>query len=379
MTSCKSHNNTLIEFDPRSLTENQITLTGIADDINYIPLDNSYPLGLIYRNIEFINNSIYLSVKDIGILVFNKEGKIQRKIGSVGRGPGEYIYNYLFTVDDKTETVYVWDSGQIIKVYSKTGRFLRSFSAKEFGEMVDVIESFNSKIFVSYETQWEDTKYEWTILDTLGNLIQKKGKRGPVFTSNVGGAGGTYLFENKMSYWNRYFTDTVFSILSDLREKPSFIISPGEHRFPKSKIYKSMEEMTQYISIDQIFETNRFLSIMYYFNKEKVLMFLDKVNRKSFLNYYESETSNAISNYSGGILNDYDGGASFLPRKYFTENGREFMIGLIYPYQIKTCVSNNQFKNSKPKYPGKKKELEKLAKSLKETDNPILMIVRLKR
>ena len=32
-----------------------------------------------------------------------------------------------------------------------------------------------------------------------------------------------------------------------------------------------------------------------------------------------------------------------------------------------------------PKYPEKKKELEKLANSLKETDNQILMIVRLKK
>ena len=33
----------------------------------------------------------------------------------------------------------------------------------------------------------------------------------------------------------------------------------------------------------------------------------------------------------------------------------------------------------KPEFPEKKKELEKLANSLKETDNPILMIVKLKK
>ena len=41
-----------------------------------------------------------------------------------------------------------------------------------------------------------------------------------------------------------------------------------------------------------------------------------------------------------------------------------------------------QVMNSKtllPKYPEKKKELEKLANSLKETDNPVLIIVRLKK
>ncbi|HPR73630.1 MAG TPA: hypothetical protein P5180_12950 [Bacteroidales bacterium] len=36
------------------------------------------------------------------------------------------------------------------------------------------------------------------------------------------------------------------------------------------------------------------------------------------------------------------------------------------------------FKNIQPVYPEKKKEFEKLADSLKETDNPVLVLVRLK-
>jgi hypothetical protein len=75
LVSCKSHQNTLYEFDPGKLVEHKITLSEIADDITYIPLDKSYTLGLIYDRIKFINNSIYLSVQDIGVLVFNIGGK----------------------------------------------------------------------------------------------------------------------------------------------------------------------------------------------------------------------------------------------------------------------------------------------------------------
>jgi hypothetical protein len=45
----------------------------------------------------------------------------------------------------------------------------------------------------------------------------------------------------------------------------------------------------------------------------------------------------------------------------------------------KAHVTFSVFKNSKSKYHEKKKELEKLANSLKETDNLILMMVRLKK
>ena len=41
-------------------------------------------------------------------------------------------------------------------------------------------------------------------------------------------------------------------------------------------------------------------------------------------------------------------------------------------------VASETFKNSTPKYPEKKEELEKLAASLDENDNPVLILVKLK-
>jgi hypothetical protein len=51
---------------------------------------------------------------------------------------------------------------------------------------------------------------------------------------------------------------------------------------------------------------------------------------------------------------------------------------LIDAIDLKNHVASEAFKKSKPLYPEKKKELEKLANSLKETDNPVLVLVRLK-
>jgi hypothetical protein len=375
--SCTPQNVSLYEFDPRSLDENKITLTEIADDIYYIPLDNSYPLGVIYDNIEFINKTIYISAKDIGVLVYNKNGQALKKIGSIGRGPGEYVYNYLFTVDENAEIVYLWDSGNIIKVYSKNGQFLRSFSLNEFGD-IDVIKSYDSKLYVFFQIQFENSKYKWIVVDSNGRLIKKEKRKTPPFVSNIGGLGGTYEFENNISYWNNFFTDTVFSISQDLTEKLLFLIRPGEHRFPKEKIYSPIDEMSKYMSIKQIFETNRFLAINYFYKKPAFVL-IDKKTRESFLTYLENDKSHPGSGLTGGIENDLDGGVKLLPKGYFHENESEYMFGLINPYQVKFLESNVKFLNSTPKYSEKKKELEKLAANLKETDNPILMIVRLKK
>jgi hypothetical protein len=374
--SCKSPDTGLYEFDPRSFEENKFTLSEIGDEVAYIPLSNNIPLGPIY-NIKFINNTIYFSSsKDIGILAFDREINTLRKIGIVGRGPGEYLYNNNYTVDEKTETVYILDIGDIIKVYSRTGQFIRSFPLQEYGS-IEAIEFYNSKLIVSYAIQFENARYKWIVVDTLGNEIKKKEREVPMFTANQGQREATYKFENRIFYWNNY-TDTVFSVLPDLTEEPAFIICPGEYRLPRTKL--SMEQFFQkinkYITFDIIFETTRFLVLEYFYNKPSLLL-IDKQNKHSFLIYLEyDETTDNLLN---GIVNDLDEGPWFMPESYYTERGREYMLGLINPFQIKTWVTSNEFKNSTPKYPEKKQELEKLANSLKETDNPVLMTVRLKK
>ena len=46
--------------------------------------------------------------------------------------------------------------------------------------------------------------------------------------------------------------------------------------------------------------------------------------------------------------------------------------------KLKNYISSDAFKSSNPKNPDKKKELEKLAKKIKETDNPILILIKIK-
>lgn len=366
--SCKTKDNDLYVFDPGYLTDNKITLTDIADDISYIALDNSYLISLIYK-CYFINNSIYLSAKDIGILVFNHEGKILRKIGAIGRGPGEYTLYTQFKVDDKRGTVYVKDSGNLIKVYSGSGNFLRSISAGEYGGNIDLIEFQNSSLIAFNFLQFGNAKYNWIIMDTLGNLIKTKERAIPIFTSNWLGESGSYRFKNSIFYWDQY-NDTVFSILPDLNYRASFIINPGEHRLPRAN-FNPEGKLSQYMLIRSIIETNHYIIIRYSFNKKGIIALIEKNSRGSYLSYWETTDI-------GGIINDLDGGTKFFPKSYFSENDNEYLLGLVHPYYLKNYISTNEFKNSIPKYPEKKKELEKLANSLKENDNPVLMLVRLK-
>lgn len=215
--SSKSQNKNLLEIDPRSFKDNKITLAEIADDIKYIPLDNTIPVGTVYK-LKITDNNIYLSVKGAGVLKFDPSGTLVCKIGNLGRGPGEYQHFNDYAVDEKSGNVYVMQPGTI-KVYSSAGRFVRDIKYNEYiGFVGGDIEISNSKIFIPDYLITGDSKNAWVFLDTLGNLVSKKNNSIPPFKPNTGIEGSIYKFGNQFYYYNLY-NDTIFSIAPDLKSK----------------------------------------------------------------------------------------------------------------------------------------------------------------
>ena len=373
--SCSKDHHDLYNFDPTTLEEKPVFLSDIADDITLIPLDNSVPLGLIYNDIFFCNNSIYLSTKDNGVLAFSRSGKFLRNIGTKGRGPGEYAFCSEIGIDEDKEILHVRDN-RTIRVFSITGRFIRSFSLEEFGR-IEEMEFFDSKTFATFYPGENNSEFAWLVLDSLGKMIKRGERRLPVFESNYGVGAGIYRFMNQICYWDN-FIDTVYSVSPDLTEKPSFIISTGNHRSPRGRI-KSFEDLVNKLVIKNIFETKKFLVIRYSYQKPTIAL-IEKESHRYFLAYLAGDDSGLLEwNLTGGITDDLSGGPAFLPHSSFEEDGIEYMFGLIDSWQIKSHVESPGFSNTKSTLPDKKEELKKLAASLKETDNSVIVLVRLKK
>ncbi len=74
-----------------------------------------------------------------------------------------------------------------------------------------------------------------------------------------------------------------------------------------------------------------------------------------------------------GLRNNYDGGVNFYPK--YQVNDSTFAMS-INAYELKQHVGSRAFRNSTPKYPEKKKELEKLGNRLNESDNPVLILMK---
>ncbi|MGI6322966.1 MAG: 6-bladed beta-propeller [Bacteroidales bacterium] len=378
LLGCHSSEKDLFEFDPEVLTDNNITLNEIADEIMYVPLDTLIKIGSLY-SYRLIDDFIYLSVKDVGILLYTRSGKFIKKIGNPGRGPEEYNQFMYFDVDPKSRHLYVIDRN-IIKIYDSEGVYKNSVSINDHGLIfLNDINYFNDKLIISDFNHYGISEYNWIALDTNGFLIKKKENYIPPFKSTLPSNGGNYVFNNNLHYWNLY-CDTIFSIRPDLSYTASFIIKNGKFRWPKSNIKVSPTEsfrsyLFNHLNINLILETKQFIILRYTY-KNIMIVLLDKISKKSYITYlYNHEGS--VELY-GGILNDIDGGVPFKPEMYLYEKEYEYLVELIDPYTIKKHIKSIDFKNSSPKYPEKKEDLEKLANRLKETDNPVLMIIRLK-
>ncbi len=362
--SCSSPDNDIIEVDFERISDNEITLSAIADDITYIELDSDYPMSIFYM-VEIFNDTIYVDEKDNGMFALDMTGKMIRRYGSRGRGPGEYIYGLRFTIDRENRILYLLDRNKILK-YSLDGTFLGIISLEKYPGSFSEIKFQGSSIIVfDFNAGW--AAYDWIVIDAEGNLIKGKYNSVPSFKSKWGFIHNIYEFESS-TYYHNVYNDTVFSISPDLSYRTSFLFRPSELRWPRHDL--DLSERFNYILLNLVLETKAFVVLQYYY-KKSYMAFIDKSNGKSYKVTWEGE--------NGGIINDLDGGAPFEPKQYFEEDGREYLVGYTQPVNILTRLRSDDFKNSVPGYPEKKEALVKMAENLKETDNALLTIVRLKK
>lgn len=211
-------------------------------------------------------------------------------------------------------------------------------------------------------------KYDWIVIDTLGNLICDKLNNIPTFYTKWGGSGKFIQSGEEIYYYNDY-NDTIFSLTTNL----NMFFDIGSFRLPVNDI----ERYGDFLNVYSILLTSRYLYLWYFYNGFDYSAIIDKV-KNTYIIASKNNDKDRCHFYGSGIPNDLDGGLNFHPINNFISKNDEFLVGWFFPYELKAHVASDAFKNSTPKYPEKKCELERLANSLSENDNPVLMIVKLK-
>lgn len=359
-----------INIDAKITSHKEIKLSDIIDDINYIPLETKRecligsPSEIRFtENFFFVKNHLPPS-----LCQFDKTGRFITNIGQQGKGPGEFNRLRSFCIDKRNENAILYAKHpDKLLIYGFDGNLKNIVSCPD-DQPVNEIETFSIDnyilMFANYNGKTKHSYQCFTMQNTLINkaVIPQSFSRNGSFS--IMPEFSFYTYSNSLNVKENILNDTIYSIF-DNKFIPKYVLNFGQNTFPvKARQERAtyLKNMHEYVVLKNIFESKNFLIFIYRFNK------------KIFVGFYHKNTMTTSLMENDGIKNDFDSGPDFHP--IYQKNN--ILVGFIDAYKFIEYVNSRAFKNSTPKFPEKKKQLEILANSLNENDNPILMLVKLK-
>ena len=367
-----------------------LNISEIAESIEYIPLEttDSSILGIVqevyYSNGFFVINTLR---NTSGIFrIFDKDGKYYNTLNRKGRGPEEYavvycldVYkNNIIILDIKKIAEYSFD-GKCIRIIplEKEEAPLRFSSVKKLDDNHYLLTCGLGK---------HQTKYSALILDSSGktdllfNYPQSeielaKNKRGLVKSLNSVIIFGNNGIGKVISGDNEYIMshDKEFKNIDTI-----YKINYGKYQMTKNNV-STGNKNSKIVQVKYSpLESNNFLFLYPYLRAlaHKPMKLKSPAGRPNIIlplscALYDKRDGtfrliDQPADYQKGFVEDIEGGPAFWP-DYISEN--EYMISFVNAPEF---IEHAQNHNVSEKF-------KKIADGLKETDNPVLVRVKLKK
>ena len=367
----------LLLFDLRRMPElSTVKLSEVgAIEIKYIPLKTNQKNVIPRINNIIFCSSYFLTYGNTSVDMFRYDGSFVTEVGTKGRGPNEYLSVSDVDINPENESIYI-ASGEKFLVYNKNGTLIRTFKNPYKPERMN-FKFTGDGILCYYFNDLGNIENSFILIDTTGKVIKNYPNRYPWKRKAPGvfyqGENIFYRFNHQL-FRKEIYCDTIFSFKNKVF-KPHMVIHVGKQRLTPDirSDFQTRPDFseTTYQNYITPFNLYEFGDHIYY----EMVMTLNGIrNMYSFIGSKKGSLR-AMYITEQGLTNDLDGGASFWPGKIINDST---LVSWIEALKLKEYIASNEFKESNPKYPEKKRELETLANSLKETDNPVLVLVRLK-
>ncbi len=130
-------NNPLITINLNKLDKpNSLpSLDEIAVNVEYIQLEtDSLNLVAKFNGMEYTKDYLFIKSSHDLFMFDRGTGKFVQKIGSKGKGPGEYLGFKTYEIDEQNQNIYLWDyfKKQFL-IYDFQGNFISAFEIKGLG------------------------------------------------------------------------------------------------------------------------------------------------------------------------------------------------------------------------------------------------------
>jgi len=410
--SCSSErttddNSETIDIESNISNMKEANLSSFCESLRYIPLetvDNMLLSGI--SSIKIFKDLIIVHDRS-NCLVYDSKGHFITRIGTKGTGPGEYKYiDNLGIGFDPDLRIYLSSLYDIYE-YNTDGTFINRYSNRlRINDSVAVSrwEIINDSLFFGHlPNNTGNNRLKALIMNKYGEVLHGYGNY--IFftrdfkhsTSSSDIFAHFNRFRNTFFYKD-YFNDTLFMLNNQSELVARYAFDFGRYKFPvseRAKIQNWKFTMSDYIFIWEVFQTDDYLFINCDFknhfpakrltpktilpgmvsmgNTSNALGIFNKKDKSLFF-CKPTDTDNPL--FTSGLFNDIDDGPRFFPKWQVNDS---VMIMWVSAKELKDHITSDDFKKGEAKHPEKKKKLERLANSLSEFDNPVLMLVTFRK
>lgn len=254
-----------------------IKVSALFDSIKYVPLETND--SSLFKNIDKLcidscGNIFILDIEGTNaVYMFGKEGQFKRRIGNLGRGPGEY--NEISDLNLYQDTILeIYDSGQdkIIQ-YDTSGKMIHEIynieaGSAQFFHVGDTLgfyrsngkNAFNLTILVN-DKKYSYFKQDYLELRSKGNYFHTDGKH-------------IYCTDN--------YNDTLY-LIKDAKVYPFLYIDFQKNKLPeKIRIVEQAWQGDYCFDIENFKFTSRFVNFSFSYRQNEIFAFYDCQNKKMF-------------------------------------------------------------------------------------------------
>jgi hypothetical protein len=275
--------------------EKPILFSSIFKGFKLLPLETKEEclIGNI-NQLELSDDTLYILDSNItkALLLFDNAGMFIKKIGHIGKGPGEYSQPTSFTIDNQKKQIQILDTQQSkVIIFSTQGKFINEIKLNKGNLCPIQIATQNGityidQLFINLGNvdyllyginNLGEIKSKW-----LSNKIYCKGFKQPFNMSSI-----FFKTENDIKYSKSLF-DTIFSVKEN-KLSPFLVISTknkltAEDISTMNQFKDSRQFVNYYYRI-----CKKFMGITNYIETNKLISFRFRSNNRNYNIFYWPE------------------------------------------------------------------------------------------
>jgi hypothetical protein len=315
-------------------------------------------------------DKIYVNNRGADIICFDNIGTFLGRLSKAGRGPGEYTFIQDFDISSDSKKLILLSNGKILlyKINGNEFKFSRSIDLYEGVLRISFIPGTDNILLSNGPWFGNESSLNLVINLDRDTLLLKPNcykyeKLGSGFRATNDAI--QYKLGDKVCF-KEGFSDTIFYVTSKLDLLSPHLILNSHGTIPPPKVRGDMEyakaHATEFSSVAVAYEVPKYIFYYYMYKSLRHKIIYDKVSNRK----YELALENAL-------VDDLNGGPNIdLNMQNCTGN---YFYALVDAIKFKKYIQSDDYANAAVKELKKKVELKGIADSLKETDNPLLIIV----